>query len=60
MLYNSKYSDWTVAQYKDYSYCYIAKSKYILLPLDCLVSTAATSLKPIGPTILVEWEDDLH
>ena len=57
MLYNSKYSLWAVAQYKDYRYFYIEKSKYILLPLDCLVSRAATSLKPIGPTILVEWEE---
>ena len=57
MLYNSKYSFWAVTQYNDYSYFYIGESKYILLPLDCLVSRAATSLKPIGPTILVEWEE---
>jgi len=57
MLYNSEYSAWAVAQYKDYSYFYIQKEKYILCPLDCLASVEATSLKPIGPTILVEWEE---
>ncbi len=57
MLYNSKYSAYTVAQYKDYSYFYIEKSKSIVLPLDCLVNTAVVSLIPIGPTILVEWEE---
>ncbi len=60
MLYNSKYSFWPVIQYNDYSYIYIEENKYFLHPLDCLVSKVATSLMPIGPTILVEWEDDLH
>ena len=57
MLYNSASSLWAVAQYKDYRYAYIEKDKYFLHPLDCLVSTVATSLMPIGPTILVEWEE---
>ena len=57
MLYNSKYSAWAVAQYKDYSYFCVGGGGCILLPLDCLVSRATTSLKPIGPTILVEWEE---
>ena len=57
MLYNSKYSAWAVAQYKDYSYFCIEKDKYILQLLDCPVNIVATNLKPIGPTILVEWEE---
>ena len=57
MLYNSEYSAWAVAQYKDYSYACIEKNKYFLYPFDCLVNTVATSLMPIGPTILVEWEE---
>ena len=57
MLYNSKYNFWAVAQRKDYSYCYTEKGQYQLLHLDCLVNLVATSLMPIGPTILVEWEE---
>lgn len=55
MLYNSASSFWAVTQYKDYSYIYIEKNKYSLNPLDCPINLVATSLKPIGPTILVEW-----
>lgn len=57
MLYNSEYSVWAVAQYKDYRYAYIEKDKYFLHPLDCLVNRVDDSLEPIGPTILVEWEE---
>lgn len=57
MLYNSKYSSWAIAQYKDYSYAYIEKNKYSLNPLDCSANLEAVSLIPIGPTILVEWEE---
>lgn len=57
MLYNSKYSSWPVGQYKNFSYFYIETGKYSLAPLDCAVSKVATSLMPIGPTILVEWEE---
>ena len=57
MLYNSKYSFWAVAQYKDYSYIYIEENKYSLSPLDCPVNLVASNLMPIGPTILVEWEE---
>lgn len=57
MLYNSKYSFWAVTQYNDYSYVCIEKNKYYLNPLDCPVNLVATSLMPIGPTILVEWEE---
>lgn len=57
MLYKSEYSDQTIAQCKDYSYVYIEKNKYYLNALDCEVNKASTSLMPIGPTILVEWEE---
>ena len=57
MIYSSNVSPWAVGQRKDYSYVYIEKDKYRLSPLDCLVSTVVTRLKPIGPTILVEWEE---
>lgn len=57
MLYNSKYNFWAVAQYKDYSYICIEKNKYSLNPLDCQVNLVASNLIPIGPTILVEWEE---
>ena len=60
MLYNSKYSFWAVTQYNDYSYIYIEENKYFLSPLDCPVNLITSNLMPIGPTILVEWEDDLH
>ena len=57
MLYNSKYSAWAVAQYKDYSYFFIEKNKYSLNLLDCSANLIASNLMPIGPTILVEWEE---
>lgn len=57
MIYSSNVSPWAVGQRKDYSYVYIEKDKYRLSPLDCPVRTLALSLTPIGPTILVEWEE---
>ena len=60
MLYNYKYSFLAVTQYNDYSYIYIEENKYFLSPLDCPINLIASNLMPIGPTILVEWEDDLH
>ena len=60
MLYNYKYSFLAVTQYNDYSYIYIEENKYFLSPLDCPVNLITNNFIPIGPTILVEWEDDLH
>ena len=57
MLFNSNIAPWAVAQRKDYSYCYIEKGQYQLLHLHCLANKVVTSLMPIGPTILVEWEE---
>lgn len=57
MLFNSRYETWSVGQHKNFGYFYIEKGRYYLKPLDCLVNTVATSLMPIGPTILVEWEE---
>ena len=57
MIYNSKYSPWAVTQYNDYSYIYIEENRYFLSPLDCPVNLVAGGLVPVGPTILVEWEE---
>jgi len=57
MLFNSRNSAWSVCQHKNFEYFYIEKGKYYLEPLGCLVNKVATSLMPIGPTILVEWEE---
>lgn len=56
MLYSSNVSPWAVGQRKDYSYTYIEKDKYFLHPLNYLLNTTVINLKPIGPTILMEWE----
>jgi hypothetical protein len=57
MLFNSNIAPWAVAQYKDYSYICIEKNKYSLNPLHCPANTVVTGLMPIGPIILVEWEE---
>lgn len=57
MLFNSNIAPWAVAQYKDYSYICIEKNKYSLNPLHCPANTVVTGLMPIGPVVLVEWEE---
>ena len=57
MLYKSEYPDWAVAQCKDFRYVYLENDKYSFNDLDCKVNEVTTSLMPIGPTILVEWEE---
>lgn len=56
MVYHSVHSSWTVGQKKSLQYYYTTNYTIKDNP-GGHADTIALSLMPIGPTILVEWEE---
>lgn len=56
MIYHSINSHWTVGQRKSLEFFYNTEFIINASPNN-VADKIATSLKPIGPTILVEWEE---
>ena len=57
MVYHSVNTPWTVGQKKSLEFYYNTEFMIQGSPAG-RVNEIATSLKPIGPTILVEWENE--
>ena len=56
MVYHSVSTPWTVGQKKSLEFYY--NTEFVIQgPPAGRVNEIATSLMPIGPTILVEWEE---
>ena len=57
MIYNNSCT-WSAAQRKNFDYFYIERHFYETRQLNAKLNKITTSLKPIGPTLLVEWGDE--